>query len=58
MLKGILDFVSEYKHNPDANAVLEHYVLIIIPMLNPDGVSRGHQRLDTLGYDPNRVYHR
>jgi murein tripeptide amidase MpaA len=58
MLKGILEFIAEYKTNSDANAVLENYVILIIPMLNPDGVFRGHQRLDALGYDPNRVYNR
>ena len=42
MLKGMLEFLAEYKTNSDANAVLENYVLLIIPMLNPDGVARGH----------------
>ena len=42
MLKGILEFIAEYKTNSDANAVLENYVILIIPMLNPDGVFRGH----------------
>lgn len=27
-------------------------------MLNPDGVYRGHYRLDALGYDENRIYNR
>lgn len=55
-MKGILDFLSKYNEDIDARVFLENYVLILIPMLNPDGVYRGHYRLDALGYDLNRVY--
>jgi len=55
-MKGILEFLSTWKTNKDAEIFLENFVLILIPMLNPDGVYRGHQRLDALGYDLNRVY--
>lgn len=52
MLKGLLDLLSTNSH--DAKNFLENFVLIVIPMLNPDGVYRGYHRLDALGYDPNR----
>ena len=55
-MKGLLDFLSS--EDPEAKVFLENYVLILIPMLNPDGVYRGHYRLDALGYDCNRVYNR
>lgn len=58
MMKGLLNFLREYKTNEDAWMFLERFVLILIPMLNPDGVYRGHYRLDALGYDLNRVYNR
>ena len=34
----------------------EHFIFFIVPMLNPDGVSRGHSRLDQYGNNLNRCY--
>ena len=36
---------------------LDNYVVVIVPMLNPDGVFRGYYRLDTNGKNLNRVFH-
>ena len=54
MLKGILDFIME--QSSDSKNFLENFVLVIIPMMNPDGVYRGNYRLDSQGYDLNRQY--
>ncbi|CBZ38860.1 zinc carboxypeptidase, putative [Leishmania donovani] len=34
----------------------EHFIFFIVPMLNPDGVSRGHSRMDQFGNNLNRCY--
>ena len=60
ILNGLLDFLQPAKAqnkmgkpdgwvDPRAIAFLDQFVLKVIPMLNPDGVARGHYRFDTLG---------
>jgi murein tripeptide amidase MpaA len=45
MLKGILNFLME--NSIDSVTFLNNFVLVIIPMMNPDGVFRGNYRLDS-----------
>ena len=56
VMKGFLDQLVN--NSEESKFFLDNFVLLLIPMMNPDGVVRGHQRLDALGYDQNRVYNR
>lgn len=55
ILNGLLKFlcISDEK---SAKEVLDHYVFLIIPLLNPDGVYRGQYRTDPQGLNLNRFY--
>lgn len=44
------------KDDPRSKMLREKFVFILVPMLNPDGVYRGHYRLDTHGLNLNRHY--
>ncbi|CAI2359128.1 unnamed protein product [Moneuplotes crassus] len=54
-LKGVFDLLTDFD-NPMSKALLKEFVFKIIPVLNPDGVYRGHFRLDTKGQNLNRYY--
>ena len=42
--------------NEQAKILRKNFVFKVIPILNPDGVSRGYYRLDTMAYNLNRYY--
>jgi len=55
MVHGLIAFLLQPR-NPYAKALRSAFVFKIMPMLNPDGVARGHFRLDQFGVNLNRLY--
>ena len=54
VLDGTMCFLLS--DDPRARALRDAFVFKLIPMINPDGVYRGHYRSDALGVNLNRVY--
>ena len=52
MLDGLLEFLL----SKDAEPIRRHFVIRIVPMLNPDGVISGNYRVSMSGNDLNRRY--
>jgi len=55
VLNGCIDLITDLKSD-QGRLLRKNFVFKIIPSLNPDGVSRGYYRLDTLGQNLNRFY--
>lgn len=53
-MEGMLKFLTS--SHPDAQMLRSHFQIVLVPMLNPDGVEEGLYRLDTRGHNLNRYY--
>jgi murein tripeptide amidase MpaA len=53
-MEGIIEFLIS--NDLRAYIIRKHFQILLVPMLNPDGVYHGFYRLDTLGQNLNRYY--
>ena len=57
VMKGILEFLTD-EDNPEAQALRQNFVFMIVPMINIDGVMYGNYRCSLSGIDLNRTWKR
>ncbi|EAN88195.1 Carboxypeptidase-like protein [Trypanosoma cruzi] len=55
LMHGCIEFLLN-QADPRAAALRSRFVFFLVPMINPDGVARGHSRADTEGANLNRMY--
>ena len=55
VLNGFLEMLCDLR-SEQGKCLRKNYVFKVIMMLNPDGVSRGYYRLDTMACNLNRMY--
>lgn len=55
-LHGLVTYLLS--NDPGAVVLRNHFIFLVVPMLNPDGVSRGHSRMDQFGVNLNRSYNK
>ena len=55
VLNGFLELLTDMRSD-QGRCLRKNFVFKVIMMLNPDGVSRGYYRLDTMACNLNRMY--
>jgi len=55
MFNSLMRFLTS-KEDPRAKALRDNFVMVLIPMLNPDGVIHGNYRTGLCGSDLNRKW--
>jgi len=53
-VEGMLKYLTS--NEEDAKLIRRQFQVIVVPMLNPDGVEEGLYRFDTNGHNLNRYY--
>lgn len=56
VMKGVIESLLDFEDKNFAEFLRNHFYFLIIPMLNPDGVSIGNSRCSFSGNDLNQVW--